>query len=276
MTDAEPWAYPPERHLLRELRLEAEHRPDGTSTAWIPMSPEVQYPSGTPELGAVTTLVDALGGGMAIPAVMPNWIATADLTLHLVSGPAGDAIEARGRVARSGRTTVVLEVDLFDEPGGAARGVATMTFSVIERAVEAPVWERDPEAIHRMTMALPESGFVAHIHDALGFEVVDAANGVVEMPIDDFARNSFGAVQGGAYGALAGAGAAAALELACGTAVEPIDLHLTYLELGKEGPLRTSTTVLRASPDEGAARVEVFDAGVGDLRTTWATVACVA
>ena len=96
------------------------------------------------------------------------------------------------------------------------------------------------------------------------------------MPIDDFARNSFGAVQGGAYGALAGAAAAAALDEACAAPVEPIDLHLTYLELGRVGPLRTRTKVLRASSDEGAARVEVVDAGADDLRTTWATVACVA
>ncbi|MGQ0803662.1 MAG: PaaI family thioesterase, partial [Actinomycetota bacterium] len=179
MTEAEPetWAYPPDRHLLRDLRLEAEHRPDGTSTAWIPMAPEVQTPSGIPLLGAVTTLVDALGGGMAIPAVLPNWIATADLTLHLLAGPAGDAVEARGRIARAGRTTVVLEVELFDVPSDAPRGLATMTFSVIERAVEAPVWERDTSTVTRMTMALPQSGFDGHLHDALGLDVVDASAG---------------------------------------------------------------------------------------------------
>lgn len=272
---AEPAVYPPERHLLRDLRLEAEHRPDGTSSAWIPMAPEVQTPSGAPAIGAVTTLVDALGGGMAIPTVLPNWIATADLTLHLVPGPARDALEARGRVARAGRTTVVLEVDLFDEPSGAPRGLATMTFSVIERKVEAPVWHRDPDELTRTTMALPESGFRVHLHDALGIRAVDAGAGVVELPIDDYSRNSFGAVQGGAYGALAGAAAEAALGTACGVPVDAVDLQLTYLELGRIGPLRTATTVLRASPIEGAARVEVFDAGA-DVRTTWATVSCVA
>ncbi|MGH9012568.1 MAG: PaaI family thioesterase [Acidimicrobiia bacterium] len=275
MRETETWTYPPERHLLRELRLEAEHRPDGTSTAWIPMTPEVQTPSGTPDLGAVTTLVDALGGGMAIPAVLPNWIATADLTLHLLPGPARDAVEGRGHVARAGRTTVVLEVELFDVPGGAARGLATMTFSVVERAVEAPVWERDTSTVTRMTMALPASGFHGHLHQELGLEVIDGPGGVVELPIGDFVLNSFRAVQGGAFGAVAGAAAETALTEACGVPVEAIDLHLTYLELGKVGPLRTATTVLRSSPSEGAARVEIVDAGADDLLTTWATVACV-
>ncbi len=272
---AEPAAYPPERHLLRDLHLEVEHRPDHTSTAWIPMTPEVQTPSGAPAVGAVTVLVDALGGGIAIPTVVPNWIATADLTLHLVPGPAGAALEAHGRVARSGRTTVVLEVDLFDVPGGEPRGLATMTFSVIERRVEAPVWHRDPDELTRMSMALPESGFDVHLHDTLGLVVLDAAAGIVELPIDEYARNSFGAVQGGAFGVLAAAAGEAALREACGTPVETVDLHLTYLELGRIGPLRTATTVLRASHREGAARVEVLDAGA-DVLTTWATVSCVA
>lgn len=269
----EPAAYPPERHLLRDLRLEAEHRPDG-STAYIPLPPGARTASGAPLLGAVTTMVDALGGGMALPAALPNWIATADLTLHLVSGPAADAIEAHGRIARAGRTTVVIEVELFDAPTDAPRGLATMTLSVIPRRVEAPVWDRDPEAVHRMTLAVPGSGLDdLHLHHALGLRVLDAGAGVVELPIEDYARNSFGAAQGGAFGALAGTAAEAALAGRCGGPVEAVDLQLTYLELGKVGPLRTRTTVLRAGPTEGAARVEVLDTGA-DVLTTWATVAC--
>lgn len=270
----EPATYPPERHLLRDLHLEAEHRPDG-STAWIPLPAGVRAESGTPLLGAVTTMVDALGGGMALPAALPDWIATADLTLHLVSGPGGDAVEARGRVARSGRTTVVIAVELFDVPSDAPRGLATMTFSVIPRRVDAPVWNRDPDAVHRMTLAVPGSGLDnLHLNDALGLRVLDAAGGGVDLPIEDYTRNSFGAAQGGAYGALAAAAAEAALQGPCGGPVEAIDLHLTYLELGKVGPLRTQTSVLRAGPHGGAARVEVYDTGADDVRTTWATVGC--
>jgi uncharacterized protein (TIGR00369 family) len=276
---AEPAAYPPDRHLLRDLRLEVEHRPDGGSTAWIPLPAGARTESGAPLMGAVTTMVDALGGGMALPAAQPNWIATADLTLHLLprSGEGVEAVEGRAKVARSGRTTVVLEVELFDLPGGAPRGLATMTFSVIPRRVEAPVWDRDPEAVHRMTLAIPGSGLDdIHLHDALGLRVIDAAAGVVELPIEDYTRNSFGAAQGGAFGALAATAAEAALREACGAPVEAVDLHLTYLELGKVGPLRTKATLLRASPAEGAARVEIFDSGADDVLTTWATVACVA
>lgn len=270
----EPAAYPPERHLLRDLRLEVEHRPDG-STAYIPLPQGARTASGVPLLGAVTTMVDALGGGMALPAARPNWIATADLTLHLVPGPASDAIEARGRVARAGRTTVVIEAELFDVPTDAPRGLATMTFSVIPRRVEAPVWDRDPEAVHRMTLAVPGSGLDGvHLHHALGLQVLDADAGAVELPIEDYARNSFGAAQGGAFGALVGTAAEVALAGPCGGPVEAVDLQLTYLELGEVGPLRTRSTVLRASHTEGAARVEVVDTGAGDVLTTWATVAC--
>ena len=67
----------------------------------------------------------------------PDWIATADLTLHLVGGaPPGSVVEARALGLRAGRTTVVIEVGLTtDLDDGPARelGIATMSFSVLPR-----------------------------------------------------------------------------------------------------------------------------------------------
>ena len=65
-----------------------------------------------------STLLRLLAG-LAAAAAHPNWIATADLTLHTVAGAEpGATVEARGRTLRAGRTTVVLEVDLVDETQG--------------------------------------------------------------------------------------------------------------------------------------------------------------
>jgi uncharacterized protein (TIGR00369 family) len=275
-----PPVYPPERHLLRDLRLEAEHRPDG-STGRIPIVPGVQTLSGAPHLGAVAVLVDAIGGGMAIPAALPNWIATADLTLHLIARPAEqsdapEAVEGQGRVARAGSTTVVVEVDVVDVPSGAARGLATMTFAVSGRAAAVPVFERDPQEVSHTILALPESGLATHLEDALGFEdqADDVGETVVEIPLTAYSTNSFGALQGGAVGALVAGAAERALRPACGSTVEAVDLQLTYLEAGRVGPFRAVGTVLAASPSHGIARVVVRDAGARGLTTAWATVAC--
>src|SRR6266849_4086346 len=95
--------YPPDRHLLRDLRLQFEHSDDATSHAWMPVVPEVCADDGSVRAGALATLVDVIGGGLAATAAQPDWIATADLTLHVTGAAASGSAEARGRVAHAGR-----------------------------------------------------------------------------------------------------------------------------------------------------------------------------
>src|SRR5215813_7490283 len=121
--------YPPERHLLRDLRLAFEHQDAGASRAWMPVVPELCADDGSVRAGALATLVDVIGGGLAAQAAQPDWIATADLTLHVTDAVAGGTVEARARVAHAGRTTVVIEVSLHgDDAGdGGEIGLATMS-----------------------------------------------------------------------------------------------------------------------------------------------------
>lgn len=263
-------AYPPPRHLLRDLRLTFEHDDPRHSRAWLPVVPEVCGPDGTVRAGVLATLVDVIGGGLAATAAAPDWIATADLTLHVVDGPRVGVVEARASVLRAGRTTVVLEVDLVD--GGARNvGVATMSFAVLPRRETNP----DISSVRRpgsSTMATSESRLGKPFVDALGVRVVDAHAGVVDVPVTDWARNSMGAFQGGAVGAVVEAAAETALRHASSAPLVVTDLHLTYLSFGRVGPLRTRTEVLAVSVDRGVARVELFDTGADARVTTVARV----
>ncbi|MDQ1521867.1 MAG: hypothetical protein QOI55_2940, partial [Actinomycetota bacterium] len=170
MTDGqldETEAYPPAHHLLRDLALDVEHRDDGTSAAWLTVVPELLDDTGGVRAGVLATVVDMIGGGLSAFVAAPNWIATADLTLHLVRAATGGTLEATARVLRAGRTTVVLEVDLRD-----ARdlvGVATMTFSVLPRREDNPVITFSA-ATPRTTLVLPGSGFRSPILDELGLD----------------------------------------------------------------------------------------------------------
>src|SRR5690349_23518749 len=98
--------YPPDQHLLRDLRFAFDHGDDpARSRAWMPVVPELCTDQGHARAGALATLVDVIGGGLAANAAAPNWIATADLSLHLVRGaPPGATVEARASVLRAGRT----------------------------------------------------------------------------------------------------------------------------------------------------------------------------
>ena len=271
-TDA-PHEYPPAHHILRDLRLTVEHRPDGTSTGWMPANPHLCNPSGSPRAGVLAILVDVVGGGLAAVAARPDWIATADLTLHLIPRPVTGEIEAVGRVLRQGRTTVVVEVLLHDA-AGASLGIATMSFAVLPRRAENLSVDQ-VDRVNRMTMATTGSGLAEPFRGKVRLTVVDAAAGTVELPLSDYVANSLGAIQGGMMAAAADAAAEQALADACGGPVETCDLQITYLALAKAGPVRTNTRVLAATTKAGTARVEIVDCGSDNRLTTLARAVAV-
>jgi uncharacterized protein (TIGR00369 family) len=273
VTQAPPEDYPPAQHVLRDLRLTVEHHPDGTAVAWIPAPPEVRNPSGSVRAGALAVLVDVVGGGLAAVAARPDWIATADLTLHLTPRAVEGDVEARGRVLRKGRTTVVLEVYLADTAGGPL-GLATMTFAVLPRR-ESNLTVDQADLVTQVSFGLEESRFATGFHDQVQLTVVDAGGGVTELPLRDHVRNSMGAVQGGIVAAGADAAAEHAIAEACGGPVEVVDLQISFLALVKTGPMRTTATVLDAQADFGSARVEIVDTGADGRLTTVARVVAV-
>jgi len=267
-------AYPPEHHLLRDLRFTFEHDDDARrSRAWMPVVPELCTEHGHARAGALATLVDVIGGGLAANAAAPDWIATADLTLHLVRGaPAGAVVEARGEILRAGRTTVVMEVALVDD---AARevGLATMSFSVLPRRDTNP----DIGAVRGTgpsTMAVGDSRLEQPLFDAMGARVVDAVHGVLDVPVSEWSRNSMGAMQGGVVAMVSEFAAEAALRAASGEPLVVVDLQLTYLGFGRVGPVRTHAEVVGLDPaaGRGAARVDLADAGAENRAMTVARV----
>ena len=258
--------YPPARHVLRDLRLESEAGPDLTARGWIDISDALRGPTDLPHPGALATLVDAVGGGLAATAARPDWIATADLTMHLVPCPGVTRMQATGRVLRAGRTTVVLEVDMTGDEGDVL-GIASMTFAILPRRDGNPII--DPvAATRRTTMARPDSGFTQTLESATGLRVLDDTTGAVHLPLTDYVRNTLGAVQGGMMAMTAAAAAERALSAALQTHIDIVDLQVTYLALAKVGPVASTVRVLDVQPDSGTAHVELTDAGADGRVTT--------
>jgi len=251
--------YPPDEHVLRDLRFTFEHSADGrTSRAWLPIVPEICTDRGTARAGALATLVDVIGGGLAA-AAQPNWIATADLTLHVVShARPGSVVEARATVLRAGRTTVVIEVALVDREREI--GLATMSFSVLPRRELNPDMS-EVRGSGPSTMATESSRLRSSLLDALAVAVLDARAGVVELPVTDWSRNSMGAMQGGIVATVADIAAEHALRAAGGKPLVVTDLHVTYLGFGRIGPVRTRAEVLDVAAGHGRARVHIVDVG---------------
>ncbi len=260
-------AYPPDKHLLRDLRFSFEHDDErARSRARMPVVAELCTDLGQARAGAIATLVDVIGGGLAASAAAPDWIATADLTLHLVGGASpGSAIEAHASVLRAGRTTVVIEVALTDDHD-ANLGIATMSFAVLPRRDSNPDVTVARE--NSSTMATRESRLTRSLLDELGVVVRDAGRGEIDVPVGEWSLNSMGAMQGGVVATVAEVAAETALRAASGEPLVVTDLYVTYLGFGRAGPVRTAVDVLSAHDGHGSARVELVDAGAGNRPMT--------
>jgi len=251
-------AYPPPEHVLRDLGFEIDVRDDGTASAWMRATPELAAPWGGTTAGVLATLVDAVSGNLASLAASPDRVATADLALTLTRPPTGPEIEVTGSVLRRGRTTCVVEV-LVGEGGW-----ATATFAVLAHRDATPgprVGAPGATTGRRQVFGGTGRPLAGWIGDAIGLTVVEAATGVLEVPLTAYVANSFGALQGGMVAFLAEQAGAAAVGAALGTPATTVGLQIAYLAQCRVGPFRTTAAVLDVRERTGAATVRVTDTG---------------
>jgi uncharacterized protein (TIGR00369 family) len=244
---------------------------DLTSTATMAIGPHLLEACGEVGTGALATLVDATGGGLAALAANPDWIATADLTMHLVGPVHARVVTAEGRVVRRGRTTIVLAVDLADGTG-ATLGTATMSFAVLPRRDSNPVMPPLDDPTRHAFVPLDDAP-LDRLAAAIG--ITADAEGVT-APMTPFVVNTLGAMQGGAVATLIARAATETTTAALERPTVCTDLAVNYLALGKHGPIRAVPRVLRAGPDWRLVAVEVRDTGNEDRLMTVARAVAVA
>ena len=251
--------YPPENHYLRDLQLRFEVRADGLSVR-LPISEALCDESGRLLAGILATAVDIASGAVAGRLASPDWVATSDISLHVLAPLAGSALRLDCTVVRRGRSLIVLQTDVCNVDQDLACASAGAAFAVLPdrgtsqggRAGRRPVRGEFPR---------PEGALEQPILDKLGIEVVDSATGRFAMPLSDYVRNTYSALQGGLSGVLA--------ELACCGLGEDLlqrpaavkDLRIRYLSQGRVGPFETRTELLRQSSVEVLARVRIVDDG---------------
>lgn len=255
-------AYPPERHVLRDLRFVTERDASG-SVSRLEITPFLLAPSGAAHAGVLATLVDLAGGEAALRAAQPGWVATSDLVLHEMRPVSRGVVSARPNLLRRTRSTVVVEVTLA--AAGRPVGLGTMSFAVLParedlEAQSAVNGQLEP----RTDFARPGSGLSLPLSEALAARTVDLSKGVVEIPVTPWVGNSLGALQGGMAAMAVELGALALGTDRLGPQAAVVDLAINYLRLLRVGPARTRARVLRAQEGTLLARVELRDAGAGD------------
>ena len=259
---ASPDVYPPPHHVLRDLAFDVQ--PGRTiNRAWMPVHEYVCNARGRVRTGLVATVVDAICGGLAVVSASPGWIATADLTVHVTAPIVGDEVAAFARVRRSGRTTVVLESEIFvDGRNDDPVAIATATFTVLQRRDNNPILDTEIDGeVPRRPFVEHSARFDRDAYNACGFERI--AHDTVQVSPSPYIMNSLGGVQGGILASLIDDATINVL----GDEFETVDLHLVYLALAKQGPIRASAIINDLHDDFGSVNVTVEDIGAGRVTT---------
>ena len=246
-------SYPPDEHVLRDLRIESWLEAEDHSVAELPVVDAVLDRSGAAALGVLVTLVDIACARVAFRGVHPHWLATADLSLSLAEPlPVGATARAEAWMLKAGSKLVSVAVDL----GRAGRGVAT--FARIPR--EASLVDRPlPQVGERMTMPASGPPLERHVIQRMGMRHTE---GGAVLDMHEYVSNSFGTINGGVLGFLV----TAAAEDATGGVGS--DVTLRYVGQTKVGPALARATVIRSDVCE----VRVVDRGNGDALLATAMV----
>ena len=270
-----PSVYPPDDHVLRDLPFEMEETGPRSAVSRLRLTPNHCH-HGRVDPATLLVLTDVLGGFLVGRVIAPDWMATAQLALHMFEHPGVGELRIGATVVRAGRSTVVVSADIAVGPARPAGhgvsgagsdgprrvGAAELTFVRLPRRDTTLDLPTDgPSAGRRLSLAVPGSGLTAPLRRSIG---ADESRGSVALEVTPYVRNSFGAVNGGVVAALAAAAAEGAAAERTGVPTRVADVVVTYLAQARVGPVEASASVLRVDGPVALVRVEVRDLGLLD------------
>lgn len=240
------------------LAIELEQLATGEMRGWMPVTPHTASSDGMPRLATVAMLVDALGGMRSITASDPEWAFTADMSLHLLPAGPMEMLQADLHVRRRGRRTLVIEAELLAD-GARPAGAALLTFAVVPRPQHLVNITIDMTPGRRMMNPnAAQEKLTMNYFEELNISALEP--GLVTIELRPVVANTVGALHGALHAAIIEEAAASLGRELLDRNVATTDMHLSYLELGRFGPLSAKATSV-GGPADGrlSAIVEVRD-----------------
>jgi acyl-coenzyme A thioesterase PaaI-like protein len=192
------------------------------------------------------------------------WTLTSDMSVRMRPTPAPERIDATNTILREGRRSSTCLVDLRSEEGLPIATGAIGFAKVPRRATDppkpavtpgqAPLVFREPALL-----ALP-------LREQAGIEVIEAAEGVVQVDVTPELRNPAGTLQGAMVALLAESAAEDLMATRFQAPVVVTDLDLRYLRKAQTGPVRTRSRLLGVGPDV-PVQVELIDTSTDEITT---------
>lgn len=190
----------------------------------------------------------------------------ADITVHRLRAPSGRTLHPSPRMARMGRRTGIVEVDVHDETGvHVARSVQELVFP--QGAAPADVHDDGGDARAEFLRRLQgECTLAAPLAEVLGIR--DASDGpgrpAWSMPLSDVVRNGFGALYGGAAASLVDVAATGAAADGGSRPAHTLQAAMRFLAPGTQGPFVATPRVVGRHGATATVAIEIRDAGADD------------
>lgn len=251
-------AYPPDHHLLRDLRVVQLWTGELESRFIAPLVPNVARGDGAMDAGALFAVADLAAASTAIAGAGDDWAGTLDLSVRMSSPLVNGPLVIEGEVIRAGGTLIAVKSEIYDGNGDEEpREFIGTTIGSFRRMKRNPEFNAGPaerpEIGVRIDMARSDSGFECPVADAIGLNEITP--GVVELEKSPYVTNSFGTINGGTTGIVICAGA----ESAVGHEFVATDIDVRYIGQARTGPVRTMSEVLRIGSDHAVVDVMVVD-----------------
>jgi uncharacterized protein (TIGR00369 family) len=113
--------------ISKSFGMTLSYQDDGSAVIEMPYNPGLDHARGGVHGGIYMTLLDSAAWFTSAAAHDVGWVATSELTVHLLRPIIKTSMRAVGKMIKSGKRFDIVEADLFDGDGNLA-GHAVGTF----------------------------------------------------------------------------------------------------------------------------------------------------
>ena len=238
------------------------HNEDGELCLSLAPRAEILH-HGAVRASVLSFMIDAVAG-IVLDDDPTVWTLTTDMSVRMRPDPAPSRIRTKSTILRRGRRSATAMVELVTDEG-APVATGAIGFAKVPRHETDPI--KPAITLERITSLFDGSNPLTRpLRDEAGIEVLDAANGVVRVPIIPELRNPAGTLQGAMVALVAEAAAEDLIATRFGVSSLVTELDLRYLAQTGAGPVRTRSCLLGDGPDS-PMQVELHDLSTDRLTT---------
>ncbi len=208
-------------------------------------------------------LIDVVAG-IPLDQDADMWTLTSDMTVRMGAIPAPERIDATSAILRQGRRSATSLVKLRTDQG-APIATGAIGFTKVPRKATDPLKPNVPLGQTPFIFRDPTT-LARPLREEAGIEVIDAAEGIVQVEVTPDLRNPAGTLQGAMVALLAEAAAEDLMATRFESPFVVTDLDLRYLRKAQVGPVRTRSRLLGTGP-AAPVQIELIDTSTDEITT---------